>query len=169
MKIAVISDSHDNMPNLARFLELAKGQGIEGIIHCGDVTTPETLTWLAENFTGPIKLANGNMEIRQEDFKEVAKRHKNLEVFAEVGEWALRQAQGEIRIAFVHRPDKTEELARTGKYDFVFYGHTHKPWIREVKSSVLVANPGTLGGVFSAPTFAILDTETGRLELKKLY
>ncbi|MCX6712389.1 MAG: metallophosphoesterase family protein [Candidatus Vogelbacteria bacterium] len=176
MKLAIISDIHDNLANLEKFLAVAKGLGIYGIICCGDVTTPETLEWLAENFSGPIKLANGNMEIRREEFFEVAKRHKNLEVFEEVGEWDYQTpgVDTSTRIAFVHRPDKTEELARRlvrqahrKKYNFVFYGHTHKPWIRG--EGVIIANPGTLGGVFTGATFAVLDTVTGHLELMRLY
>ncbi len=170
MKIAIISDTHDNMANLEKFLAQfvgpasAGGSGeAKGIIHCGDVTTPETLEWLAENFAGPIKLADGNAEIRREEFAEVAGRHDNLEIFPEVGEWEI----GEKNFAFLHKPDKTEELAQTGQYSFVFYGHTHKPWISQL-GSTLIANPGTLGGVFTAPTYAILDTETGHLALHRL-
>jgi len=147
-----------------------------GIICCGDVTTPETLGWLAERFGGPIKLVCGNMEIQREEFAEVAKRHDNLEIFSEIG--ALHHTeQGknglvEVNIAFVHKPDKVEELAHPpaggGKYNFVFYGHTHKPWTKQI-GQTLIANPGTLGGVFTAPTFAVLDTETDKLELIKLY
>lgn len=171
MKIAVISDIHDNLANLERFLKLAEELKIEGIICCGDVTTSETLEFLVSNFEGPIKLACGNTEIGQEKFAEVAERHKNLEVFAEVG--ALHHTeQGKsglvkIDVAFVHRPNKTRELALSGKYSFVFYGHTHRPWISG--EGPIVANPGTLGGVFTAPTFAILGTDTNSLELKKLY
>jgi len=163
MKIAIIADTHDNLANLELFLGQVEAKGVEAIIHCGDVTTPETLEWLAERFEGIIKLVDGNMEIRREEFEEVARKHKNLEVFPDVGEW---EVDG-LSIAFIHRPDKTEELAKTGQHKFVFYGHTHKPWIKQV-GETLVANPGTLGGVFTAPTYAILDTQTGQLELTRL-
>lgn len=167
MKIAIISDTHDNMANLEKFLALAEKEKIEGIIHCGDVTTPETLEWLTERFKGEIKVVGGNTEIRREEFAEVAKRHSNLEVFAEVGEWELEFKGVKAKVAFVHRPNKTEELAQTKQYPFVFHGHTHKPWINQV-GSVLVANPGTLGGVFTAPTYATLDTATSQLALHRL-
>lgn len=180
MKIAVISDTHDNLANLEKFLELAERNNIESIIHCGDVTTPETLSWLADRFVGPIKLACGNMEIRREEFPQVVKRHKNLEIFTEIGKWELEIRGVPARVAFVHKPEKTVQLATSGEYVFVFYGHTHKPWIREVANTkdspsghsqgeslvaTIVANPGTLGGVFTAPTFAVLETATGQLEL----
>jgi len=172
MKVAIISDVHDNLTNLEKFLALAKELKIEGIICCGDVTTPETLELLAERFLGPIKLACGNMEIRKEEFSGVALRHKNLEVFPEIGHWNLGSSKADLEAVFVHRPGKTEELAHSLKgksqLGFVFYGHTHRPWIGQI-GEILVANPGTLGGVFMPPTFAVLDTETAKLELKRLF
>lgn len=171
MKIYIISDTHDNLANLEKFLTLAKKEDMVGIIHCGDVAKVETLEFLLSNFSGWVKLVCGNAEINREDFKLLGQKYGNLEVFSEIG--ALHHTgQGkdgsiEINIAFVHKPDKTEELAQTGKYNFVFYGHTHKPWISQI-GSTLVANPGTLGGVFMAPTFATLDLETGQLVLRRL-
>ena len=167
MKIAIISDTHDNLANLEKFLVIVEKEKIGGIIHCGDVTTPETLEWLTEKFKGEIKLVCGNMEIRREEFAGVAEHHSNLEVFAEVGEWTLPIEGKDAKVAFMHRPNNTEEMAQTGQYAFVFYGHTHKPWIKQI-GSVLVANPGTLGGVFTAPTYATIDTATGQLALHRL-
>lgn len=173
MKIAIISDTHDNLANLEKFLTLAKKEEVTGIIHCGDVTKVETLEFLLSNFSGWVKIVCGNAEINREDFKLLEQKRDNLEVFPEVGVWE--------NLAFTHKPDKTEELAQTGKYNFVFYGHTHKPWARIIPDDgllgasqrpasgvTLVANPGTLGGVFMAPTFAVLDLETGQLALRRL-
>jgi putative phosphoesterase len=178
MKIAIISDIHDNLANLERFLEMFKG---EAIICCGDVATVETLEWLATNFEGPIKLVCGNAEIGREQFAEVATKHKNLEIFADSGAWEIEG----FKLAFVHQPSKIDLALRQAQSEsmpeFIFYGHTHKPWIRiepedrllgavqRRSSGTVIANPGTLGGVFTSATFAILDTQTGKLELKKLY
>lgn len=161
MKIAIISDTHDNLANIEAFLVLAKEEKVEGLIHCGDVTTPETLEKLVENFEGPIKLVCGNAEIRREEFLTLANKFPNLEVFAIRGEWQVDQ----LKVAFSHQPALNED--ETG-FNFVFHGHTHKPWFGEIGTTI-IANPGTLGGVFTLPTFACLDTLTGRLELKKLY
>ena len=51
--------------------------------------------------------------------------------------------------------------------DYLFYGHDHKPWLQE-ENSLIIANPGTLGGVFYKASFAILETVNGKLELKIL-
>ncbi len=161
MKIAIISDTHDNLANLENFLLIAKREKIEGIIHCGDVTTPETLDWLVGKFKGEIKVVCGNADIRREEFFALAENYKNLEVFPEIGRWEV----GGLKLAFVHQ---TKPELDCGHYNFVFHGHTHKPWIGQIEET-LVANPGTLGGVFTPPTFTILDTETGKLELRRLF
>lgn len=168
--IAIISDSHDNLANLEEFLKQAKENKVDTILHCGDVTTPEFLAWLVENFSGQIKVATGNMEIRKEEFQTLAKKNPRLEIFPEVGEMTEVIINGrKNKIAFAHRPEVANRLADSGDYNYVFYGHTHKPWLVEEKKDVILANPGTLGGVFSEPTYALLDQTTGYLKLKRLF
>jgi uncharacterized protein len=74
----------------------------------------------------------------------------------------------EKKIAFCHFPDTAKKLSQSGKYDAVFYGHTHKPWDEMVGGSCHMINPGELAGQFFKPTFALYDTATGILELKIL-
>ena len=167
--IAIISDSHDNLANLEEFLKQAKKYKVGTIVHCGDVTTPECLEWLVENFNGVIKVVWGNMEIRPEEFKNIEGKHHRLEIFDEIGLWETKSKIGKLKIAFSHKPEKAERLAETGRYSYVFYGHTHKPWLSTTEEGVILANPGTIGGVFSEPTYALLDSTTGKLELKKLF
>ncbi|MBU2260252.1 metallophosphoesterase family protein [Patescibacteria group bacterium] len=54
-----------------------------------------------------------------------------------------------------------------GDCDYIFYGHTHKPWIKE-RNGIKVVNPGTLIDNFGQSTFAFWDTDRGVLELKLL-
>ena len=73
-----------------------------------------------------------------------------------------------IKIAFGHEPKKMLPVAENKKYNFVFYGHTHKPWMDVLKNDCIFANPGNLSDSGYLSTFAILDTETKKLELKVL-
>lgn len=164
MKIAIISDTHDNLSNLEELLRQISIFKIEYIIHCGDVAEPETLEWLVNNFGGSIKLACGNMEINREEFELIAQKHKNLEVFSKLGEAQL----GQFCVAFIHQLFEMGEAIKNNQFNFIFHGHTHKPWIEQAGKTI-VANPGTLGGVFTFPTYAVWDSESGQLELKKLY
>lgn len=187
MKIAIISDSHDNIPNLEQALKFINEQNIKLIIHCGDLAAPSMLSRvMAPNFQGEIHLVHGNVG-DPELLKGLAKKYKNVQVHGTTGQLDI---DGK-KIAFTHFPDVAKKLAKTGKYDYVFYGHTHRPWIetqinadvtrthadknisvnqrgiRQRKSALLV-NPGTLAGMFYKATFAILNTANNKLELKIL-
>ncbi len=70
-------------------------------------------------------------------------------------------------IGLCHEPRFMAKVLEIKKCSVIFYGHTHKPWIEE-KDGIISANPGTLGGVFNKASFAVWDSESGKLELKIL-
>jgi uncharacterized protein len=156
MKIAIISDTHDNLENLKKFLDFAKKEKIEILIHCGDITNGETLKEIEENFEGRIYLVLGNADIR-DSLEKVAKK---TTIFEKEGKIEI----GKLKIGFSHFFPQRENLEN---FDFYFFGHTHWPILKKEKNCYL-ANPGNLGGLFYKATFGILDTKTKRLELKIL-
>jgi len=163
MKIAIISDSHDNVPNMAKALAWMNKNGIEQIIHCGDLCAPGVLVnVLAPQFSGPIHMVFGNVEDR-ETVTEKAMEFDHIHHYGDVGEFEI---DGK-KIGVVHYPEKAKEMAESGKYGLVFYGHNHKAWEETVGATQLV-NPGTLAGLFAKATFAVYDTSTNTLELKIL-
>ncbi|MCX7779271.1 MAG: metallophosphoesterase [Patescibacteria group bacterium] len=163
MKIAIISDTHDNVPNLEKTLAWLKSQGVSLIVHCGDLCAPAMLNKvLIPNFSGQIHLVYGNVSDR-ESLKENVKEFKNVNLHGDFGKLKI---DGK-KIAFVHQQEEAEKIAKTQKYDLVFYGHSHKPWEKKIGQTRLV-NPGNLAGMFYKATFAVYDTETDKLELKIL-
>lgn len=188
MKIAIISDSHDNIVNLEKALDFIKGQKINLIIHCGDLCSNSIIDEVfSPKFGGKLYLSGGNAD-DAEYLKETCQKHKNIEFFDEFGEVEIENK----KIAFCHKPVLAHDLAQSGQYDIVFYGHTHKPWEEKLSAvsyqpsagkntmkkklraescklkAVEVVNPGTLAGLFYKATFAIYDTKTNKLELKIL-
>lgn len=164
MKIAIISDSHDNIPNIDKMLDFIKKQGVKTIIHCGDVCAPSVMKYLAEKFDGQIHLVFGNVDGDHDMMNQLAKEKlKNVKIYGEIGEIDL---EGK-KIAFTHQPKKAKEIAQSKKYGFIFYGHTHTPWEETIGQTKLI-NPGTLAGLFAKATFAIYDTKLDKLELKIL-
>jgi len=154
MKIAIISDTHDNLENLKKFLNFSKKEKIKILIHCGDVCRGETLKEIEKNFD-QIYLCLGNGDIRDSLFKEA----KKTKIFEKEGEIEIDG----LKIGFSHfLPQTKKELEN---FDFYFFGHTHWPFLKEEKKCTL-ANPGNLAGLFYKATFAILDTEKKLLELK---
>ncbi len=163
MKIAIFSDSHDNLPNLENFLEWANSNNIKELIFCGDLCAPGTLkNALAPKFSGLIHMVFGNVTDR-DLLPQVAASFPQVKHYGDLAELEIDG----IRIAVIHYPDKAKELAKSGKYDLVFYGHNHTPWEETINKTKL-ANPGTLAGMFQRATFAVYDTTTKKLELKLL-
>ena len=163
MKIAIISDTHDNALHVEKFLAWANANQIEAIIHCGDIVRSDTIHLLLDNFKGLIKVVFGNAELDKEEMLKLPAKHFNLEIHSKEGEWVVDN----WRLYFTHQSDQVNSLALSKKYDFIFYGHTHRPWISE-KAGVWLINPGTLDGPLEHTSFAVWDSQTGKAELKVL-
>jgi len=165
MNIAIISDTHDNITNIHKALSWMKKNNIRQIIHCGDICAPSILREIANTFGKKIHVVFGNVDGDQFTIgKDIGDGTlKNVTLYGDLGEVKI----GNKHIAFTHKPHFARALAETGKYDLVFYGHTHKPFEEKIGNCELV-NPGTLAGIFYKATFAVYDTKTNMLTLKIL-
>lgn len=163
MKIAIISDSHDNLATLEKALTWLNKEEIKTVIHCGDVCAPGTLKEMSRLFPGEIHLVFGNVDGDPYSMLKAKEKGElpNVVFHGDAGELNA----GGKKLAFCHKPLPAQGLAASGKYDLVFYGHTHQPGEEKVGNCRII-NPGTLAGMFSKATFAIYDTETDLLELK---
>lgn len=187
MKIAIISDTHDNLATLGKAVNWMKKNDIEEIIHCGDICSPETLRELSKMFGGKIHIVFGNVD--DEMFliaKKAPQDMPNVILYGEAGEIEIKDnppspnASESRKIAFCHRPKFAKELAATGQYDLVFFGHTHQPWEEKMKISCppgqkifpkkegecRLINPGNLSNMLYKASFAVYDTKSDKLELK---
>lgn len=163
MKILIISDSHDNLSNLQKALNLGKKERAFILLHCGDIASVKTLKFIAENFAGKIFAVFGNADNEKEKILKLADVQKRMEISLETAEIKI----GKLKIAANHYPAQAKKLAQSQKYDFVFYGHAHRPWV-EIIGQTIVANPGPLDNSFPTPTCVILNTKTKKLELRIL-
>ncbi len=164
MLVAIISDIHNNTVNLKKVLDYCAQKDIRTIICCGDLASMETLDFLNENFSGTIHYTFGNMDNEYLQEKKFAGIYKKSRIYQEFGETEISGK----KIAFIHFPKEAKELCATGKYDFVFYGHTHKPW-EEMVDGCKLLNPGNVAGEIYPPTFAVWNTESGRFELVRIH
>lgn len=160
MKIAIASDSHDNIPNIQKFLNFINKNEVEMIIHCGDIAAGSVIEKeLGPKFKKPIHFVYGNVADR-EHLKIKSELFEHVTCHEDTGEIEV----DEKKIAFNHYPDQARKLAASGKYDLVFYGHSHEPWEKQIGKTKML-NPGTLAGMFNKATFAIYDTVTDKAEL----
>jgi len=173
MHIAIISDTHDNIPNIKKVLDYCRENQIEKIIHCGDLAEVETLEFFRDNFSGDFFLSFGNMDrghCADKYFDQ--KEFWNFKFFRTHGEVEIANK----KIAFVHFPEYARKLAEGGQFDFVFYGHTHKPWTEKINGQdkngnfkeCEMLNPGNVANQYYPPTFAVYDSLTEKFELVRI-
>ena len=156
MRIAIISDSHDHIPNLKRAVSLANQEGAKLLIHCGDLISPFMLPYLSA-FSGPVHLIYGNNPGDQHLIAtRCATSFDNLRHHGFHGSIKA----GTLRIGISHYPDPARDLALSGRYDIVCCGHDHVYAVERLGDCLLI-NPGDLLGKDSVPAVAIFDTEDG--------
>ncbi|OQY43413.1 MAG: hypothetical protein B6242_14710 [Anaerolineaceae bacterium 4572_78] len=154
MKIAVLSDIHDNIWNLEKALE--KLEGVDAMIFLGDFCAPFTLKQIADAFRGPIHCIQGNNDGDMLLLMKIADSVGNVTFYNPLG---IFEVDGKF-IAFTHYPEIAEGLVATGKYSAVFYGHTHVFW-HQKENDTLMVNPGEIMGRFGSPSFGYYDTDSG--------
>lgn len=160
-KIAIISDTHDNLATIDKFLAYIKINPVEAIIHCGDIAQGDTLGHIADNFNGKILAAFGNMDYRDSVKAIVKELPKKIILFDDFGQTEFCG----LEIGFCHFKETGQAHLKKQRFDYIFYGHTHKPWMEKIDDCCF-ANPGTLAGMFYGATFAILDAKKNKLDLK---
>jgi len=149
MKIAIVSDTHNNWVNFEKAIGWIKKENIQLILHCGDIQSQEIIDKAQKFFGKEIRFVKGNG-----DFNLDLPEKMELEFNSK-------------KIIFTHFPSVAKKFAQSQNYDLVFYGHTHRPWEEKVGNCKMI-NPGELAGQFYKPTFAVFDTATESLELKVL-
>lgn len=157
MKVAVVSDIHDNIWHLEHALRRIHEEEAEVLLFLGDFCAPFTLAQIGDNFSGPVHVVFGNNDGDTFLLSQIAAKYAQVNLHGHFGEIEL---DGK-KIAINHYPDISERLAESGAYDAVFSGHDHKKY-QHAKGSTLWANPGEVMGRFGEPSFGIYETGSGR-------
>ena len=164
MKIGIMSDSHDNMNNVKKAVEIFNEHGVERVLHAGDIIAP-FVTRPLKDLNCPVVAVYGNNDGEKFYLK------KKFEEESKVGtiqEPPVEMELGGKRIYLTHWPHHIEILARSAVFDVVVYGHTHHIDIRKV-GETLIINPGEAGGwLREKATVVVLDLETLEPELVQL-
>jgi uncharacterized protein len=162
MRIAIISDIHDNLWNLAAAIEFVSAADL--LICCGDLCSPFVMDQLAR-FPGQVHIVFGNNDA--DLFRITRKSSDRVRVH---GEFFEAELDGKT-LAVNHFDYIARPIIQSGLYDVVCYGHNHEFSIARV-GRTLAINPGPImgarfpGGKWEdvAPTFVMLDTRTEALE-----
>lgn len=155
MRLGILSDTHDEIERARRAIDLLRGAGAEGLVHCGDLASPAVVALLA---VLPSWFVLGNHDSDTVPHLERAATGAGVCCLG----WRGVVTFAGKRVAVTHghlRSDVQPLLA--GAPDYLLSGHTHIA-SDTVAGSVRRINPGALhrAGEF---TVAVLDVESGAL------
>jgi putative phosphoesterase len=166
-RIAVVSDSHDNLESISLFLEHVRQEKPEAVIHAGDIISPFALRMFAgAKMYGVYGNNDGEKLLLKRTADELGIILEEQPLFFKVEPFSIAVIHGADGL------DKTQKLARalakSGEYRLVVYGHTHKPDAQHI-GETLVLNPGALSGYLAGKrTYAVVDLETLQVDIIEL-
>jgi len=155
MKIGILSDTHNNIEMTRKAVERFKQEGVDMVVHAGDITSSKMLQLFA-GLTCRFVLGNGDIDVEALNEESARLGFGAIEGTCEF------IADGKTIIVF-HGNDVPQfrRAVASGKYDYLIKGHTHL-FENYVTGTTRIINPGALYGTdeFSV---AILDTDTGKV------
>jgi putative phosphoesterase len=166
MRIAVISDIHDNVWNLEIALRSLSNAG--AMICCGDLCSPFIVHQLGRGFSNPIHIVFGNNDADLFRITSIGARYPHVHLHGEL----FRAELGGRQVAAQHFDSIARPIAAAGEFDVVCYGHNHIYDVRRI-GRTLAINPGSiLGAQFGAdgsrmdvaPSFVIYDSAHDTVE-----
>ncbi len=163
MKIAVISDIHDNAHNLVLALkEISDNKAIEKIIFLGDYVGAAIASLLCSSPIPIFAIWGNNDGDKCLITKLSLGKDSNLEVGFETYDSMVIDDR---KIFLTHYPIIAKSMAKSGDFDAVFYGHNHLK-NKEITNGCLLVNPGEIGAYKTGvATYAIYDTSTNDAEI----
>jgi putative phosphoesterase len=158
MRVAIISDIHDNIPLLNKALAVL--DGVDVVLCLGDLCSPFIVKELGLGFDGPIHVVFGNNDGDRFRIAENARAYSHIEIH---GEYLELELDGR-RFSINHFDNIGRAAAEGGGFDVVCYGHSHQFGI-EKSGDTLIINPGEIFGLLTGKsTFVIYDTKSGDAE-----
>src|SRR4051812_23518331 len=115
MKLGIISDTHDRVERVVTALDLFRSKGVDRLIHCGDVTSAQTV----ELFQGwTVDFVLGNCDWNPVELESAMKKI-GATLHRPFGELDL----GSLKIAWIHSDDAQlfQSLENANHWDYLFY------------------------------------------------
>ncbi len=157
MKVAVVSDSHDNIYQIEKFGKyLKESQDISFVLHAGDFIAPfavkSMMRWLDDlgiDWRGVF----GNNDGERDGLNNISGER--------IAVPPLGIELSNTSIIIVHNPDDLShiDISEADGVDLFVCGHTHKQFL-EKKENAVILNPGELCGYLTGvSSFAIVDLD----------
>ena len=160
MRIGVVSDTHNNLHNVQRIVELFNAAEVARVVHTGDISQPKTLDAFA-HLRAPLHGVYGNNDVgEQPQLMACAARHGFHFV-----EPPLHLHWHDRHIIVTHDP---KEFAGhlTDQHELLLHGHTHRLRVEYESGGRLIFNPGECAGYMRGRNaIGIVDLDTLTHEL----
>lgn len=159
MRVGVIGDTHDNEGMIERAVGAFDAAGVEVVVHCGDITSPEVMRW----FRGyEVHAVLGNNDEPNED--ALARAVDALGRESQFHGLAAELRIDGVRFGVTHGvvPERIQTWVHNGEYDYVLHGHFHERRHERIKGTVVV-NPGAQRSI------AIIDTRSDEVQFVPMH
>jgi uncharacterized protein len=166
MLIAILSDVHDNIPNLRAAIDHI--QRVDALLCLGDLCSPFIIDELVK-FPRQIHVVFGNNDadlFRITQKAVAANQNRSPEDQIRLHGEFFEGELGGKRLALIHFEQIGKALVHSHQYDLVCYGHTHQYSVERdpATGAIRGLNPGEIFGLLrsdSESTFVSYETETG--------
>ena len=156
MRIGVVSDTHNNLKNIEKIIDLFNNENVSLVIHTGDIANANSLDKFSRLNSDLIGVY-GNNDRNETGIKEVVS--KNSFQFEEPPKTLKLNGKN---LAIFHEPDFINEFLKENQnIDVILHGHTHR-YRNEIKNDILYFNPGESAGMQSGKN------AIGIIDLKEL-
>jgi len=163
MKIAVVSDIHDNLHNLVLALDLIENNiDVVKVVFLWDFASgwSANILWSCSKPVYGIRGNNDGDKAMISQF--VNAKNSNLTMWLTVYDFLEIDNR---KIFITHFPDLVKPMAKTWDFDAIFYGHNHTKNIEQL-NDCLILNPWEIwASKIGESTFAIYDTDSNTAEL----
>lgn len=137
MKIAILSDTHDNTPAIVWVIEYLNENNITIALHAGDMINPGILYRFGNHYQGHLHFIFGNNDGENALAERRANAAKNLTCHL----WEMRLKLEDRSIFMNHYSTISETVAKSGEFDVAIGGHDHQYRVIEYGKCLFI-NPG---------------------------
>ena len=157
MRIGVVSDTHNNLKNVRRIVELFNTAAVDRVIHTGDITQAKTIEVFSQ-LDAPMSGVFGNNDQERTSLEAAIERY-GFEFY----EPPLQLCWDDRDIIVVHDP--LEFDGHLSNQTIALHGHTHR-YRCEQANGQLIFNPGECAGMMKGlNAIGVLDTKDLSTEL----
>jgi putative phosphoesterase len=157
MRIGVVSDTHNNLKNVRRIVELFNAAAVDRVIHTGDITQAKTIEVFAQ-LEVPMSGVFGNNDQERPSLEAAIERFG-----FDFCEPPFEVVWDDREIIVVHDP--LEFNGHLAGQAIALHGHTHR-YRCEQTSEQLIFNPGECAGMMKGlNAIGVLDTTDLTTEL----